>query len=178
MDKDHRLEKAWAEFQERQKHLDPEHRIERDDEPGLDAKEPLMEDGRKKTGREIEKEIANRYPPEMRDFEKRFQNHLEDLPSWKDGLDNLPAERRKSVIDKMRETYRQFEREEHQDQSTPGYDFYDPDTQGRYHSRVEFMLSTQERHISNAESPQQDKTQEAWDRQQKGVDHDQERERE
>ncbi len=76
-----------------------------------------------------------RYKPEWRDFEDRFRDAMK--PQL-EKLDDLRDEARAEAWDKLRERYGRFEKEDH-DLRDKEPDFYDPKTQGKHMSLVEFL---------------------------------------
>jgi hypothetical protein len=86
---------------------------------------------------EAKREAAfnERFKPEWRDFEKRFRNQMENTL---EKLNGLPPEIRAQTEDKIRERFRQDERETAElEKNEP--DFYNPSTQGKHMSLVEFL---------------------------------------
>jgi len=76
-----------------------------------------------------------RYKPEWQDFEKRFLHQMADSL---EKLNGLPPEIRAKTEDKIRERYRQHEKATAElGEKEP--DFYNPSTQGKYTSLVEFL---------------------------------------
>ena len=80
--------------------------------------------------------IDERYKPEWRDFEKRFRNSM--APQL-DKLEGLSPQLRADTESKLRELYRQNEKDEMElEEKEP--DFYDPKTQGKHYTRAEYLL--------------------------------------
>ena len=80
-------------------------------------------------------EFEERYKPEWRDFEKRFRSNME--PSL-EKLEGLSPKIRAQAENKMRERYRQHEKDDFElEKAEP--DFYDPKTQGKYYSLSEYL---------------------------------------
>jgi hypothetical protein len=77
----------------------------------------------------------DRFKPEWQDFEKRFQHQLEDSL---EKLNGLPPEIRTKTEDKIRDRFRQHEKDRAElEDKEP--DFYNPSTQGKHMSLVEFL---------------------------------------
>jgi hypothetical protein len=167
MDKDRRLDQAWEQFREQQKTIDPEQRIDRDDKP---TPEPPLP--RKPDQKDIDQQYARRWGPQYKTFEKRFQIHLEHVCETLD-YHKLPDDIKKNVIEKFRDTYRQFEIQEYEHEQEPGYDPDDPDAHTRHEAREEFMFQTQFNHIRDAQP--KDPIRQAFDR--LSEDHDKDRDR-
>ena len=78
-----------------------------------------------------------RYKPEWRDFEKRFRNQLQ---GFLEKLNELPPDVRTKTEDKLRERYRQEEKET-LELSKKEPDFYNRSTQAKYMGIVDSLLS-------------------------------------
>ncbi len=77
----------------------------------------------------------DRFKPEWQDFETRFRDQLADSL---EKLNGLPPEIRAQTEDKIRERYRQHEKD-HDELDKKEPDFYNPSTQGKFMSLVEFL---------------------------------------
>jgi len=126
-----------------------------------------------------------RFKPEWQDFEKRFHHQMED---YLEKMNGLPPDNRAKTEDKIRERLRQHEKATAElEKKEP--DFYNPSTQGKHMSLVEFLHHDADMMAKKAHEAQQVRDDNKFDRARKtaatlrasqaqsqpGKDHDRER---
>ena len=119
-----------------------------------------------------------RFKPEWRDFEKRFQNQLREPL---ENLKGLPNEIRTETEDKVRERFRRYENEI-VDLEKKEPNFSNPSTQSKHMSLNEFMHRDADIIVKKAHEAQKAKElasqySNARDASQKGKDQEHDRER-